>query len=71
MHHGNHTATMAYCEKDEELDWIKPPNQAGHLETKGLQCQTALPTKTLTIRGQMPLLPACLYNIPNPSLVLE
>ena len=34
MHHGNHAATMEYCEKDEELDWIKPPNQAGHLETK-------------------------------------
>ena len=40
MHHGNHTATMEYCEKDEELDWIKPPNQAGQLETKGQQCQT-------------------------------
>ena len=34
MHHGNHSATMEYCEKDEELDWIKLPNQADHLETK-------------------------------------
>ena len=71
MHHGNHSATMEYCEKDEELDWIKPPNQADHWRQRITMPNIALPNKTLTIRGKTPLLPACMYNTGNPSLVLE